>query len=171
MQPTRIALLVTALLVAFAVLSGVWLWERLSSTEAPPPHPPANTPAVAVAPKASPSAAPLRPPPGYRLAGVAVGDPDSFAVIEAPNGATALYRLDADVPGLGRLTRIDAERVTVHSEQGELEMWLAPAATATATLARSPSARTPTPKRPLPSSGGDTAPGSTPSIARGRPAS
>lgn len=181
MSTQRIALAAICALLLVTILSGLWLWRRLVTTLAP------QLPSTATA-TASPvlTPTPLRAPPGYRLAGVAVGEPDSFAVIEAPNGSHTLYHLDADVPGLGKLVRIEAERVLVQSGAGEFEMWLAPAATPTPTPVRSPIRRSPTGRAPAgrtptmqtrvapvatapPAAG--RAPGSTPSASPGPPVS
>jgi len=119
-----------ALLVLLLVLvaaSALWLWQRSASAPPPPPSPTATSTAVV------PTPTPLRAPPGYRLAGVAVGEPESFAVIEVPNGRNALYRVGADIPGLGRLVSIDAEHVVVEAAGGQFELWVAAAATATPT--------------------------------------
>ena len=102
-------------------------------------------------------------PAGYRLAGVAVGEPESFAVIEAPDGSHGLYKGDEDVPGLGRLVVIEAERIIVEGASGRFELGLAPGATRTPTYTspvgrRTPRAPTPRPRPPAPA--GDTAPGS-----------
>ncbi len=166
------ALLVGIVLVAIAVLSGLWLWGRLRSTPAPQTAS-APTPTATATASVTPTA--LRAPPGYRLAGVAVGEPTSYAVIEAPNGSSALYHADADIPGLGKLIRIEAEHVVVQAEAGELTLWLAPAATVTPTPLRSPTGRAPTTRpgvtgRPAPTAAG-RAPESTPSVGPGRPAS
>ena len=145
------------LMLLAAILWMLW-WKRQPATKTPPSVPVATAVVTATA---VPSATPLRAPPGYRLAGVAVGEPDSFAVIEAPNGRNTLYRRDADIPGLGRLIRIEAERIVVESEAGQFDLWLAPAATSTPTRIRAavapPTAR-PTPR---PAAAGTT-PGSRP---------
>jgi hypothetical protein len=156
-MPPRAVLLILLLLVLVAV-SGFWLWGRLieggaSSPVATATMPPACTATLA----AGGTPTPLQPPPGYRLAGVAVGEPESFAVIEAPSGSTNLYRLHDDVPGLGELVRIDAERVVMRGAAGQFDLWLAPAATATPTPARTPKPRSPTRTLPLRSQSGGTA--------------
>ena len=143
-MPPRAVLLILLSLVLVAV-SGFWLWGRLIPGGAPSPvatatMPPARTATWAVG--GTPT--PLRPPPGYRLAGVAVGEPESFAVIEAPNGSNNLYRLHDDVPGLGELVRIAAEQVVIRGAAGQFDLWLAPAATATPIPARTPKPRAPT---------------------------
>lgn len=155
----RAVLLILVLLVV-VVASGFWLGNRVLQTPAPTPATPAP-----VSPRAA-AAAPARgtptvgqAPAGYRLAGVAVGEPDSFAVIEAPNESTNLYRVNEEVEGLGRLVRIDAEHVLILGATGEFDLWLAPAATATAAPTRTPK-RSPTPP-PRRRAGGTTpAPGS-----------
>ena len=127
MPPLRLA--VGALLLLLVLVSGYWLWGRLLGSPAPAPTgvPPVATALAAVS--RTVTAAPAAAPAGYRLAGVAVGEPDSFAVIEAPNGANVLYRVNASVPGLGRLLHIEAERVVVEGTNGQFDLWLMPAAT------------------------------------------
>jgi hypothetical protein len=143
----RATLGLTLLLLAIVLTSGWWLWTRLASSVAPG-KPAAQTAARAPSP-AAPAIAPAGTPgpAGFRLAGVALGEPDSFAVVETPNGATALYRLHDQVAGLGELVRIDAERVLVRSAHGQFELWLSPAATATPTAVPMPTPHTPTARR------------------------
>lgn len=143
----RAVLLLLSLLV-LVVVSGFWLGNRLIQTPAPAPATPAPvSPRAAAVPTPQGTPTPGGAPAGYRLAGVAVGEPDSFAVIEAPNGATSLYRVDSEVAGLGRLVRIEAERVVVLGSSGEFDLWLAPAATATPAPIRTPKPQAPTPLR------------------------
>ena len=170
MSTQRVAAAVICALLIVIIVSGLWLWRRLVTTLAPQ-LPSTSTATATMPPGLTPT--PLRAPPGYRLAGVAVGEPESFAVIEAPSGTHALYHLDADVPGLGKLVRIEAERVLVQSETGEFEMWLAPAATATATPVRSPLRRSPTGPAPAgrtPTMRTRAAPGATAPLATAPPA-
>jgi len=152
---------IVAVLLMLVVLSGVWLWRRLAAVPPPPVQP---QPSATLTPTVEPTSTPLGPPPGYRLAGVAVGEPDSFAVLEAPNGANTLYRLNADVPGLGRVIHIEAERVVFETAEGQFELWLAPAATATPGPVQTPARPrvTPTRRLPLRSPAAGTARGSTP---------
>jgi hypothetical protein len=152
------------LLFALVLVSGYWLWTRLLETAGPQPAGTTPTATATRTPTAIPTT--VKAPPGYRLAGVAVGEPESFAVVETAAGTSGLYRVGADVPGLGRLLRIEAERIVVQSEAGQFDLWLAPAATATPT--RSPTAGTPGTQRtpmttPRPQApGGGRSPGSTP---------
>jgi hypothetical protein len=168
MQP-RAVLLILLLLILVAV-SGFWLWGRLTEGGAPSRVATATMPprTPTVAETATPTAA---PPPGYRLAGVAVGEPESFVVIEAPNGSTNLYRLHDDVPGLGELVRIEAERIVVRGAAAQFELWLTPAATATAAPAGTPKARSPTRTPLLRPRGGGTVAAPKSSGALDRPAS
>jgi hypothetical protein len=164
MPPLRLAVGVVLLLLVLG--SGYWLWGRL--LRSPSPAPTAVPPvATATAPVSrTVTAAPAAAPAGYRLAGVAVGEPASFAVIEAPNGANVLYRVNASVPGLGRLLRIEAERIVVEGPNGQFDLWLMPAATPTAApprTARPAVSRTAVSPRPQsPPAGGGTAPRSVP---------
>jgi hypothetical protein len=171
---------VTVLLLVAVLASVWWLSRRLAGgpeLAAPATQTPAS-PAPAV-----PTVTPLQAPRGYRLAGVAVGDPVSFAVVETPSGANVLYRTDDDIPGLGRVLRIEAERIIVHSDAGPLELWLMPAASPTPTRPRAATARaaaaaTRTAPAPVivptstpPPAADASAPGPTPSAAPGSPAS
>ena len=157
LRGTLIAIILCLLLLM--ALTGAWLWTRLIATPPPPSIPPATaTPSV----PATPTPTPLQAPPGYRLAGVAVGEPDSFAVVEAPKGSNQLYRVNAEVPGLGRLIRIDAERIVVESAAGQFDLWLAPAPTASPTRVRTPAPPPPTARAPGRSPAGGTARGSRP---------
>lgn len=138
----------TLLFVGIVLVAGWWLWRRLAASVVP------SAPAVQTAARA-PTAAALPSPPGgtpgpagFRLAGVALGEPESFAVVETANGATALYRLHDEVAGLGELIRIDAERVVVRGPDGQFELWLSPAATPTPTAVRTPTVRASTARRP-----------------------
>ncbi len=159
-MPPRVLVLVL-LFLALVTISGVWLWGRLMHSFVSP-APPAATATVSPAPRPTTVAATAGSPTpqpvaaGYRLAGVAVGDPDSFAVIEAPDGSTGLYRLNDDVPGLGELTRIEAERVVISGGAGAFELQLAPAATATPTPVRTPRPHGATAKPQLRPPGGGT---------------
>lgn len=164
MQRQRLGLAVGVAILLLVIVLGVWVARRASRTLML--QPPA-TPTARVLPTATASATvtPLRPPPGYRLAGVALGEPESFVVIEAPNGTTTLYRLNADIPGLGTLVHVEAERVVLRGAAGEFELWLAPAATPT--VVRKTPTRKPSPR---PSPGGTVA-APRPSIAPGRPVS
>jgi hypothetical protein len=156
MQP-RVVLLVL-LLLGLVALSGFWLWGRVIKGGAP-----ARVATATLAPVRTATLAaggtptPAQRPAGYRLAGVALGEPESFAVIEAPNGSTGLYRLHDDVPGLGELIRIDAERVAIRGAAGQFDLWLTPAPTATPAPVRTSERRSPTRRLPQrPQSGGTT---------------
>ena len=168
-----VAVLMLLVLLALMLVSAYWLWERVRDL-APPPAKTLPTPAETATRTVTPLATVVRAPPGYRLAGVAVGEPESFAVVEPPSGAHGLYRVGDDVPGLGRLLRIEAERVVVQGEGGQFDVWLMPASTVTpvpnlssATTA-SPPQRTPVPTTRPQAPGARTAPESTPSSAPGR---
>lgn len=181
MASQRLALALMLLLLALMLASGYWLWDRLQDLE--PAHPTVAVPTATATITATAAPTVLKAPPGYRLAGVAVGEPESFAVVEAPSGIHALYRVGEDVPGLGRLLRIEAERVVVQNDGGEFELWLAPAPTATpgrnptvsgTTLRasrRTPAAPAPTTERQPAGPGAGTAPESTPSAVPDQPAS
>lgn len=167
---------VSAVLLALLLIAAVafWLWPGRKHTAVVPAGAPVTPPARATVVPAA-MTTPALSPPGYRLAGVAVGDPDSFAVVESPSGASALYHLDEPIPGLGRLVRIEAEQVVVESKAKRMVLWLRPAATPTPTQSLPPATR---PRRTRPtvpprsrSAGGGTGPELAPSAAPGSPAS
>ena len=152
MNPDRAIALVLAVSVIAVLLLGVWLLRSAHrDTEMPPPTvvelPP--TPAATVTPPAA-----TAPPAasGYRLAGTVVGDL-AYAIIVDPHGANQLYRIGQTVPGLGALTAIEADRVTMSGSEGSFVLQLAPAPPSTPTpvrpaLPRAESASAPTPARP-----------------------
>jgi len=161
------------LLLALLLVGGLWMWLRWATTRWPSAAPPTATPGV-VAPS-TPTATPVHAPPGYRLAGVATGNAESFAAIEAPDGSHALYALNAAVPGLGTVVHIEDDRVVVRGAAGEFDLQVAPAASPTPTKARTVTTR-PSPTRrvlrPTPRpAGAAPARGSSPSSAPDRPAS
>ena len=173
----RAAVALMLLLLTLMLASGYWLWGRLQDLQ--PASSAQPTPAETATQTVTPEATVVKAPPGYRLAGVAVGEPESFAVVEASSGSSALYRVGDDVPGLGRLLRIEAERVLVQNENGQFELWLSPAPTATPGHSptpggnAAPARRTPGPTtgRQPAGPGAGTIPGSAPSGAPGPPAS
>jgi len=172
---SRQIFLITLLLLLFVVMAW-WLWSRIVRVAAPPSpagvgaNAPAGTPLKSSETQATGRPAPGQPAPaGYRLAGVALGEPESFAVVEAPNGTTGLYRLQDSISGLGELVRIEAERVVVRGDHEQFELWLAAAATATPAPTQAPQAATPMPPRRSRAGGTTRAPDT--SAAPDRPAS
>lgn len=172
MSSQRFAGALMLLVLVLMLVSGYWLWGRLRDL-APPPSRTPLLPTEAATRTVTPLATVVAAPPGYRLAGVAVGEPDSFAVVEPPSGPHGLYRVGDDVPGLGRLLRVEAERIVVQGEGGQFDVWLMPASTVTpgrtlspATSA-SPPQQTPVPTTRLHRTAG-RAPESTPSSVPGR---
>ena len=168
----RLAVAVGLLLLFLAGFAGAWLWMRLRHIEAqraaaatpttvPPALPTPTVPAVAAAEPVA------TPPTGYRLAGVALGAPSSFAVVEDPLGKSGLYRVGDPIDGLGRLRTIEAQRVVVDATDGVVELRLAaaPAPTLTRTAAargtETPEAAV-TPKRPRRAPAADRTPESAP---------
>ena len=170
MTSQRLAWLAACVLLLLILLSGLWLSQRLlSNLYAPPPAAGPTAAPTLIPPTASPTA--VQAPRGYRLAGTALSGTDPFAVIEAPDGTHRLYRLNDEVPELGKLIRIDAERAVIATASGRFTLWVAPAATLTRTHTRRPMTPTPkqTPRRTVAPAG--TTVGSTPSVGPGRPAS
>jgi hypothetical protein len=144
--------LLLAALLTVMLASGYWMWGRLRDLEPAPAFVP--TPLATAVPTVPSLSTSARLPPGYRLAGVAVGEPESFAVVESPAGTHGLYRLGEEVPGLGRVRRIEPERIVVQSDAGQFELWLAPAPTVTAGRVAAVAATLPqrTPAAPEPTS-------------------
>jgi hypothetical protein len=154
-----LSVLLILLLLVLVAVSGLWLWGRLVQGGAPSRVATATMPPARIATSTGGGTpTPVQAPPGYRLAGVAVGEPESFAAIEAPNGSANLYRLHDDVPGLGELVRIEAERVVVRGAAAQFDLWLKPAATATLAPARTPRPGAPTRTLQLRPQGGGTTP-------------
>ena len=118
----------TILALALALLA-TWLWTQqtndhrtavVSNTAAPTTHYtslPTQPPAPTVDPR-------------YRLAGTVVGDV-RYAVIETPDGRNDLYRLNATVPGLGKLEEIHGNHAVFVSPRGRIELPVSAAPTAT----------------------------------------
>jgi hypothetical protein len=152
MNPDRAIAFVLAISVLAVLLLGVWLLRGAhSDTETATPTvvaesatpAPTVTPPVATAPPAA---------SGYRLAGTVVGDL-TYAIIEDPHGANQLYRVGQTAPGLGEITAIEADRITVTGSEGSFVLQLAPAPPSTPTplrtaLPRAESASVPTLARP-----------------------
>jgi Type II secretion system protein C len=132
-RPIAVSLIVLTLLAAVLL----WLWHRHATVPAPRPPSPASRRAQSPTSTAGPP--PTVPP--FRLAGVAVGDPNSYAVIEDPQGVTALYRLGENIAGLGRLAGIEPQEVLIETDRGPLALRLQPAATPTTGPAPTSTAR------------------------------
>jgi len=168
MSSQRLAPALGLALLAVMLVSGYWLWGRLRDLEPAPIFVP--TALQTAVPTVPPLPTLARLPPGYRLAGVAVGEPESFAVVEAPSGTHGLYRRGEEVPGLGRVLRIEPERIVVQNDAGQFELWLTPAPTVTAgrvppvaatMVPPTPAASVPT-SRPPAERGAGTTPESSP---------
>lgn len=146
MSTDRAIGVVLAVSVGVVLLLGAWLlW---GAHHAAPPEPPATaTPADTPSPVATATAAPALPKAaqGYRLAGTVVGDV-AYAVIVSPDGSSQLVRPGQLVSGLGQLTAIEADRVTIEGTDGLFSLPVAAAPTVTATpAATGTSAPPPTP--------------------------
>jgi hypothetical protein len=119
--------------LAAALLAGAWLlWSRAARLPQPlaPPAPTATSSPVRSEP--SPTAEPVNSGSEFRLSGTAVGDPASYAAIEAPDGTSRLYRDGETVAGLGRIAAVHTDRVIVVDSAGEsLVLRLKPAPTPT----------------------------------------
>ena len=153
-----VGLLIACLALVF--LLGWWI-RRLHETAAPPSEfastaaPPAATITATSAP-GTPAAV------RHRLAGTVIGDA-SYAVIEHPDGTNELYRPGQEVPGLGRLVRVEADRATFAGQQGSFDLKLAPAPILTPVPpsgppSATPPAFTPTRQPPRAQSGRESSP-------------
>lgn len=110
-------------LVAAALLAWILLHPAT-----PPPANITATPAPTAAATATPAAAPTAVA-GYRLAGTALGLRGRYAVFEAPDGTTEMYRAGDEVPGLGTLERIGDTDAIVRTSTGEMRFQVRPAPT------------------------------------------
>lgn len=166
MSPNRAIAVALALSLGIVLLLGVWLLRRAhpdrEPRDAPPatftPAPPSPVPTPTRAAGALPAAA-----RGYRLAGTVVGDL-AYAIIETPDGANQLYRPGQRVPGLGEVSGIEPDRITLAGSDGPFTLQLAPAPTtaptprAFASASPSASAVTPARRRPRDPSGSESSP-------------
>jgi hypothetical protein len=119
--------MIPLLLVIVLGVAVWWLW-----TMRPQPVSQAMAPTPTAVSKAAGKDTPIAgPPPGFRLSGLAVGEPESFVAIELPDGKSQLYRLDGDVPGLGRIVEITESGAVIEGENGRFTLQLKPAATVT----------------------------------------
>lgn len=110
-------------LVAAALLAWI-LTHPSSETSAPPAA--ASSPTVAATATAAAAATVV---PGYRLAGTALGLRGRYAVFEAPDGTTEMYRVGEEVPGLGTLQRVGDVDAVLLTSSGEMRFQVRPAPT------------------------------------------
>jgi hypothetical protein len=148
MNPDRAIGLILALSVAAVLALGTWLLWRGHHASPPPPPPtetPSTTPTATVT--ATPTGALPKAAAGYRLAGTVVGDV-SYAVIEAPaGGGSQLLRTGQILKGVGQLTSIEADRITLVGDNGPFVLRVAAAPTATAAPAATATTVAPLPTR------------------------
>jgi hypothetical protein len=147
MNTDRAIGVILALSVGAVLALGTWLLWR--AHYAAPPEPVATaTPSNTATPEvtATVTGALPRAAVGYRLAGTVVGDV-SYAVIVAPNGHSELVRTGQILKGLGQLTAIEEDNVTIAGDDGSfaLRVASAPTVTATAVLATPSAASATTP--------------------------
>ena len=137
MNADRAIALILALSVAVVLLLGIWLLRR-AHAPAPVPEPTmaATSPPSPIATATPTSGGVPAAARGYRLAGTVVGDL-AYAIIEDPHGGNQLYHPGQTIPGLGQLTGIEADRITLAGSDGSFALQLAPAPTLTATPPRS----------------------------------
>src|SRR5262245_48757162 len=115
MNTDRAIGVILALCVGGVLALGTWLLWRAHN--APPPEPP---PTLTATPEATPTITGIIPRAavGYRLAGTVVGDV-SYAVIVSPEGRGELVRTGQILKGLGQLTAIEQDGVTIAGDDGE----------------------------------------------------
>jgi hypothetical protein len=157
MTGQRLGVFIAGALTALAVVLGIWLAQQL--TAAFEVTPVVGTPPPVIALRLTPTASPsvIAVPRGYRLAGVAVNADVLYAVIEMPDGSHALYRQQDEISGLGRLVHVGAERAVIATSNGDVTLWIAPAATPTLTSTARAATRTPRlSARPTPARGAST---------------
>lgn len=149
-------------------------------------HGPGDEPAQragmsATAPTATPRhSAPGTPTPttaavAQRLAGVAIGT-TRYAVVEQPDGSTALYRSGDEVPGLGKIVEISEGSATFEGADGRVSLRVKPPPTATFRPTQPPKKEDEEDATAAPEPTGSPPPArsatvSPPSTVRGRPAS
>jgi len=142
------------------------LWAVLRERPAPLDAAPTAAPATSATPTSVAVAAATTAVHGYRLAGTAAGLRGRYAVFEDPSGATEMYKVGEEVPGLGRLLFVGETEATVATTSGETRFRVRPAptklpeSTPTAERVRKPS--------PTPAPSGS---GSSPSDEQAPPAS
>ncbi|HSQ00326.1 MAG TPA: hypothetical protein VL049_24160 [Candidatus Dormibacteraeota bacterium] len=128
---------------------GLGTWLLWHAHHAPPPEPQATvTPSITPTAEATATVtgAIPRAAVGYRLAGTVVGDV-SYAVIVAPGGHSELVRTGQILKGLGQLTSIEQDRVTIVGDDGTFDLRVASAPTVTATAVVTPPTAVPPPTR------------------------
>ena len=147
MNPDRAIGLILTLSVAAVLALGTSSTARPISQDTPPPptEAPSTTPTATVT--ATPTGALPKAAAGYRLAGTVVGAM-SYAVIEAPaGGGSQLLRTGQILKGVGQLTSIEADRITIVGDNGPFVLRVAAAPTATAAPAATPTTVAPLPTR------------------------
>lgn len=138
MNTDRAIGVILSLCVGAVLALGTWLLWR--AHHGPPPAPAATaTPSVTPTPEATatPTGALPRSAIGYRLAGTVIGNV-TYAVIVAPNGHSELVRTGQILKGLGQLTSVEADRVTIVGDDGAFALQVAAAPTETATAVPTP---------------------------------
>lgn len=139
MKPDRAIAFILGISLAVVLLLGLWLLHSgARDTAAPDTAPTAPpTPAPSMPPTATPGIIAAAPAAahGYRLAGTVVGDM-TYAIIEDPRGVNHLYRPGQTVPGLGQITAIDADQITLAGNDGTFALQIAPAPSNTPTTLR-----------------------------------
>lgn len=160
---------VTAIVITLVLLAAIgWRLHR-PDQDAPPTGTPAAVPAATIARQANELASPTASAVAQRLAGVALGT-NRYAVVEQPDGTTALYRAGDEVPGLGRIVDVTEDSATFEGPDGRIHLRVK--APPSATPAPPTEAVAATPAGATRSSGRDrSATESPPSSAPGQPAS
>jgi hypothetical protein len=163
---------VAGIILTLVVLAAIAWRLHGPASETPPVAVIATAPPRAPRPNAA-TASPTEVTIAHRLAGVALGNV-RYAVVEQPDGATALYRDGDDVPGLGKIVEVTENSATFEGSSGRVRLSVKPPPSpspAPASPTRGPqealtpeaSKRSPSPDRSVT--------GSPPSTASGQPAS
>ncbi len=125
---TRILL---PLVVLAVTIAATWYIARITPHKQPSRLATPTTTVPTLVATALPALAAPTTKPLYRLAGTVVGD-IRYAIIEAPGGSNDLYHVGESIPGLGTLTDIQANSVSIAGPDGAFDLNLAPGATPTA---------------------------------------
>lgn len=113
-----------AVVLTLLVLSAIAWRLHGPDTETPPPAIVATS-APSTPRKGEIPPTPTAPSVAHRLAGVALGNV-RYAVVEQPDGSTALYRAGDDVPGLGQIVEVTENSATFDGPDGRVRLSVKP---------------------------------------------
>ncbi|MCX8071754.1 MAG: hypothetical protein N3C12_04810 [Candidatus Binatia bacterium] len=169
----RVWAFLAGMLTALIVAALLWLagWFRASPASHPLATPAVVVPTATASPTRIVTGITPEMPRGYRLAGVAENAGQLYAVVELPDGRHGLFRQGEEIPGLGLVVRVGGEHAVFNTSQGEVTLWVAPAATPTRTPTMPKPTATPRAPRARSPAGAVSTPRSGASTALDRPAS